>query len=409
MILFVVISVLAALMIDHIASNPRWSLKARADHRDSTIPDGRWVGRLIGIGMVLSFAGLGLLLVDKVVIQQIDFSQGIAIARDLWRREGEFREGISSVFSVLGYLLGFTFMAAAALAHLRWESLRPAIRTFALCGSVFLGLAYSLLTGGRSIILVQLAAFAATGALRVLAGHKFFPGRMLRALSWAIALLGLAIFYSVYVFSERAAAAGIDPSVYSNEMLAFLGGSPTDRFQTLEALPEGLSGVAQFGVIAGAYLTHSFGTFESVMDMMSTPGSASFVFARSLLARLGMSDPVVEEWILSGRFLSLPGVLWYDFGWLGVCVGAALLGILLGLIRPLLHVKRFPATSTSFCVAIIVTCLISPLLLAPDLLAFPLMWVGFLVLGLIACLANIRISWLPAAGVMRVFIREPPH
>ncbi len=406
MTLFVAISLLVALVIDHVTNNPRQAAGVHAYCRDDTDFEGRQAGRLIVVGMILSFAGFGMLLFDKVLIQHIDFSQGIAIARELWRREGEIREGISSVFSLLGYLFGFTFIAAAALAHLRWESLRPAIRAIALLGTALLVLANSLLSGGRSIILLQIAVFVATGVLRMLAGLKVFPGRVLRAIIWSSALLTLAIGYTVYVFSERAAAVGVDPSLYSVEIMAFLGGAPTDRFQALTALPEGLSGVSQFAVIAGAYLTHSFGTFESIMDMVATPGSATFVFFRSLLARLGLGDPIVEGWILSGRFLSLPGVLWYDFGWLGMCVGAALLGVLLGLIRPLTHLTQFPASVTGCCVAIIVTGLISPLLLAPDLLAFPLMLIGFLQLGLIAWLADAQVSWLPSGKVVRVSVQE---
>jgi hypothetical protein len=364
------------------------------------------VHTLIVISLVLSFCGLGFLVVDKVFVQQVDFSQGIAIARELWREEGEARAGVSSIFSVGGYLLAFTFFVPAALTHLWWESLRPLVRRTALVSVALLVFANSLLTGGRSIVLMQIAAFVATGALRALAGRRFFPGRVLAATLYIGTALILAVGYSLYVFSERAAAVGIDPYDYSIGMLAYLGGTPNETFASLDDLPPGISGVLQFGVIAGAYLTHSFGTFESVLDMGTTPGSASLVFARVLLGKLGLIGPIEEEWILTGRFLSMPGALWYDFGWFGLVLGAVLLGILLGAIRAG-FVERgtmFPGTMLGLSIGIIGSALVSPILIGVDMLAFPFMLLGFVIMDVIAWIVGARGEWILKPRAARIVV-----
>lgn len=365
--------------------------------------------RLVLTSMALGMAGFLALVFDKIFVQHIDFTQGIAVARYLWRNEAEARSGgVSSVFSVAGYLFGFTFFVTAALSHLHWEALTPAIRRLALASVVFLVMANSFLTGGRSIILVQLAAVFVTGGIRVMGGRKFFPGKSLRSLAWAAAIGVGAIGYSIYVFSERATANGVDPGTYAVGMLRYLGGEPTEGFNAMDALPDGIAGVAQFFVIAGAYLTHSFGTLESLLTMDSTPGNASFVFARVLLARFGLLESADEQWILTGRFPTLPGALWYDFGWTGILLGGACTGFLLGLVRPILTMR--PAGIViGASIAVVITALLAPLLLAPDLLAFPFMIVGFAIMDGIAYAFGIRCSWLPAGRSYCSYFRRCPE
>ena len=68
-------------------------------------------------------AGVGVLVVScapkRLDPWHAELTQGIAVARYLWRNEAEARAGgVSSLFSVVGYLIGFSFFATAAIAHL---------------------------------------------------------------------------------------------------------------------------------------------------------------------------------------------------------------------------------------------------------------------------------------------------
>ena len=76
----------------------------------------------IWLALGMSILGLLSLCYDRIVLQGIDFTRGIAIARPaatIGRKDRE--EGVSSIFSVFGYLLGFTFFVATSLGHLHWE------------------------------------------------------------------------------------------------------------------------------------------------------------------------------------------------------------------------------------------------------------------------------------------------
>jgi hypothetical protein len=293
MSLWVVLSTLTAYVVHQVCSSrtPLTLNGLMSAGRPLRIPE---LERLIRISLGMATVGFLCLCFDRIVLQGIDFSQGIAVARHLWRASDESRQGVSSIFSVLGYLLGFAFFVATTLAHLHWEMLTRRTR-WSVVGMVALLVALnSLLTGGRSIVLIQLACVVAVGAIRSMQGLKMLPGRGARIWIGASLAMVAAVGYSLYVFSERAAAGNSLPERYVAGMLWYLGGSPTEGFYSLNVLPESVAAIAQFATVAGAYLTHSYGTFESVLEMQSTPGSVSFGFIRDLLAKLGIGTPAEE-------------------------------------------------------------------------------------------------------------------
>jgi hypothetical protein len=352
------------------------------------------ISRIVCIGMILSAAGFASLLFDRIVLQGIDYSQGLAVARELWRQSGEARNQVSSIFSVLGYLIGFSFFCSIALAHLHWEVIGKAVRRIVIYGGIVLVMANSILLGGRSIVLVQLAAIVAIAGIRRTLGLSAFPARGGRVFLIGGAVFLLALAYSIYIFGDRAAAGSTLPSVYSVSALEFLGGEPTDAFYTLDKLPEVLANTAELGTLAGAYLTHSFGTFESILEYSSTPGSVTFVFVRTMLARLGAIPEATEVLTLDGRFLSLPGSLWYDYGWYGFYAGAAVIGVLIGLIPVVLSWRRSGGIALAVAITILLTGLLAPLLMAVDILCVPFMIVGFVLLDLINRALGGGVNWV---------------
>lgn len=344
--------------------------------------------RLIWLSLAMSVIGFLSLCFDRVVLQGIDFSNGIAAARQLWRIAGEGRESVSSIFSVVGYLLGFTFFVSTTLAHLHWENLRKRTRFGVVAIAFLLVAAHSLLTGGRSVVLVQLACIVSVCGLRAILGVKMMPGRGARIwLGGSVAMI-LCVGYSLYVFSARAELGDTLPERYAAGMLGYLGATPTAGFYKLNMMPSSAAATAQFATVAGAYLTHSYGTFESVLAMDMTPGGVSFGFIRDLLSKLGVGEPEPAQWILSGRFLSVPGSLWYDFGWIGFFVGAAVVGVLMGSAPRILMLRNGGGVSLMAVLVILLTAFLAPLVLSIDILSVP-----FLVLGFIQVDAIQRLFW----------------
>lgn len=387
MLLWVGLSLLIAHAI-HSLYHSRHSLTKVA-----LLPAGRPISasdleRMIWLSLALSISGFLSLCFDRVVLQGIDFSNGIAAARQLWRKTGEGRESVSSIFSVLGYLLGFAFFVASTLAHLHWESLRRRTRVGVVVMVFLLVAVNSLITGGRSIVLVQLACIVAVCGIRALLGKTMMPGRGARIWLGASAALVVCVGYSLYVFSARAELGNTLPERYATGMLGYLGGTATPGFYDLNVLPSSVAATTQFATVAGSYLTHSYGTFESVLAMNSTPGNVSFGFIRDLLAKLGLGQASTEEWILSGRFLSVPGSLWYDFGWFGFFAGAAVIGVLLGSVPRILGFRGGGGISLMVVLVILLTAFLAPLVLSIDILSVP-----FLVLGFIQVDAIQRLFW----------------
>jgi hypothetical protein len=357
--------------------------------------------------LALGLVGFACLVIDRVFIQHIDYSEGIAVARELWRKAGEEREGVSSPLSVLGYLFGFSFFVATTVAQLHWEQLRKSDRRAVLAGAILLIAGNSLLTGGRSVVLIQLAAMLAVGTLRKAIGLSFMSGRNVRTIVGAILIMVAALSYSLYVFSERAAIGDTLPAIYAEGMVEHLGGETTDGFGVLERLPLMIGSVGQFGTLAGAYLTHSYGTFESALEFEQKPGNVSFAFLRELLYKSGLLKQDDQGWPLEGRFMPLPGALWYDFGWIGFLLGAVVVGVLVGSAPALASMFSGGIFAIGMSEFALLTGFLAPLLLSMDILSVPFMILGFLQMEVIARIVCGRRYWL-AVG-RHVSIRAVPR
>jgi hypothetical protein len=362
----------------------------------------REVRIVVMASLAIGLIGFACLVIDRVFIQHIDYSQGIAVARELWRKAGEEREGVSSPLSVLGYLFGFSFFVATTIAQLHWEHLRISDRRLVLILASFLIAGNSLLTGGRSIVLIQLAVTAAVGTLRRAIGLSFMPGRPLRIIVGAVVTITVVLSYSLYVFSERAAVGDTLPAIYTEGMVEHLGGQTTDEFGELERLPPIIGSIGQFGTLAGAYLTHSFGTFESALEFEQRSGSVSFAFLRQLLYKAGLLRQGDEGWPLEGRFMPLPGALWYDFGWMGFLLGAAVVGALVGGAPALAGLFGGGIFAIGMSEFALLTGFLAPLLLSMDILSVPFMILGFLQLDVIARFAGGRRYWLAAGRSVNI-------
>lgn len=336
------------------------------------------------IGAALAFSAVGVLgaAYDRVVIQGIDYTQGIGVARHLWLSAGEERDSISSPFSVLGYVFGFTFFAAAALAHLHWEILSTNWRRLVIVGVVISLMANSFLSGNRSTVLLLGIMLLSTAVIRRMQGRKILPGSAFSTLIRVSIVSLVALTYGIYVFSARASAGGLDAFAYVDAFLPFLTAEATPAMRSFEKLPDGVSGASALGVMAGVYVAHSAGALGEVMAGRERPGQGSFAFARLLLSKLGIIREQGQQRLLEGRLLSMPGGIYYDFGFVGMFIAAALLGM--GLVCVGLAVSRHWRGGIALAVtlAVMATVLATPVALSFDMLAFPFMLFGFVLLHL---------------------------
>jgi len=330
----------------------------------------RHIAHWIAWSLLLAIIGLSLQLFDKIFVQGIDYSQGIAAARVQWSALGESRHGqASSLASGSAYLLGSAYFATILLLLHERCALRTGPRLVAWALVILLLISNLMLTGGRSGLLFVFSFVFAMCARRggCLAALVRVPLHWL--ILGSISVLAF-VSYALYVFYARAALSGVTPYQYALDFLPYLGIMPG---QTLEGLdPDSAwSSLLALTVLAASYLTHSFYSMMAILDTPPEGNGILFSHIQSLIAKIGLLTTPDQEWFLSGRFPSLPGALYHQWGVVGVFLGAAALGLISYFVVSW-HSKRpnDPLSLVAFGLmhAILV---LSPLLLAADFLNFP--------------------------------------
>lgn len=331
--------------------------------------------KIIQWGLLASLIGFLLLLYDKIFIQGIDYSQGLASAREQWRIIGEQREGAaSSLFSALGYVLGGTYFLSLALTLSRFVNLGDSRRfLYLLLGGVILGL-HSLITGGRSSILLAIAVIS-FGFFS--SKHDRFPPLFNRihfkTFIWAFS--AIIFSYVVYVFYSRAATTETGISEYSLDFLEHLGLQPYAWFVDV-CKSSTIGGMLAVLNLTSSYLTHSLATTAAIVQYSGWE-SDGVIFSHliSLSSKLGLSEPPMD-WFLAGRAPSLPGALYLQFGLMGMLFGAFLLGTLSSIFEALLFCRPDSLVLFFICTIIESILITSPFLFVGDLLFFPFMVIG---------------------------------
>lgn len=340
---------------------------------------------VIVVALGLSVLGTLALAFDKIVVQGIDYSAGLAIAREQWREAGEMRGNeVSSPASAIGYLLSSCYIVAIvqltrAKDAARWKNV--------VCAGVaaVLALANTILTGGRSTLILTLLFFIAA---RLLAGGAVPRQDRQRAPRKSLWLTLLLVFlggvYFLFIFMQRADAAGISVAAYSAGVLADLGLQPNEWLSNFN--PDSIVGaLINLLVTATAYFTHSFATTVSIVDFGPSHNAATVVFvtAAGLAAKLQLIDPIDTEWFLAGAFPSLPGALYLQGGWFLLGLASAVLGMLTSLAQS--WYRAAPTTlSFGMLTAFFCVLLASPILFVADVMMFPFVISQFGLIYLIA-------------------------
>lgn len=343
---------------------------------------------LIKLAMGASVVGFIFLIYDKIYIQGIDYSNGVAIAREQWRQLGDDRAGqASSVFSVLGYMFGSAYYVAAVLVITQVKIIGTAQRVSILLFCFLMVMANSVIAGGRSSVLLLAVFIIGSMASRSeLNMRMLLGGRMLR---WILLhAAGLAAGYTIFVFYQRADAGELNGAEYVLDFLPFLGLELAAWFRSL--LDDGmLSSLSAMLVLAASYLTHSFATTAAIMDGSTEDKTIIFVHAVNLLSKLGLANQPSDEWFLSGRLPSFPGALWHQFGVIGFVMGSLLLGATGAIAKAWTALRPNRLLPLGVFVMTYVVLILTPILFAGDFLSFPFVLAAFVLLTVVEVFLNI--------------------
>jgi hypothetical protein len=335
---------------------------------------------LVKVGLFMSMVGLGCLLYDKIYIQGIDYSSGLAVAREQWRILGEEREGrASSMWSVLGYALSCGYYVAAVLAVSQPDRFDGRKR-LAVIGTAFLfALCNSVITGGRSnLILIVAVTYAALSARSGLKLGRVFDNRKQRYVLAALSLL--AGIYAVYVFYARAKASDEIVFSYVEGFLPYMGLAFDDWYKEAAHL---LGAPGHMTVLVVGYLTHSFATTAAILDVDQEDKIIIFSNVAGILYKFGVIGRPDGDWFLAGRFPSVPGALWHQFGPIGYVVFSFALGVSGAWASMWTRARPAGLIPMAAYVLVAATLFLTPFTFAPDFMSFSSVAVAFCILAIV--------------------------
>ena len=347
---------------------------------------------LVRSGILLSTLGIVFLLYDKIFIQKIDYLQGLAVARQEWRVLGEERSSAaSSLYSAIGYLLGGAYFVSFSLLLSRYLILNDRERVAYLLICVFLVFFNSAITGGRSSILLAIifGCFGYFTKNNIRHQRSLFKNESF--MKYFKFFLFFGAFYSVYIFYERALAGEQVIGAYGITFLEYLGLAPNDWFAHV-AYETDWGAIASLLNLAISYLTHSLATTAAIVGSSNQYGDAMFVNFMQIGAKFGIL-PQPSDWFMAGRFSSLPGALYFQYGMAGLLIGAAGLGIVTGRLAGIFNADPSRMFVFFLCSISELILLMSPFLFAAEFLFFPSILVGGL---LIIFLSKFRAFFEPS-------------
>lgn len=336
---------------------------------------------LVWLGIGLSALGFALLIYDRIFIQKIDFSQGLAYARAQWTDLGSGRNTPSSIFSVAGYLLGSTYFVSLVMGLTRMH-LMTRRQLAAVLGMVFLlAMINSAIAGGRTTLLLLVAFVVCALVLRAPGSvRERLSGRMFRRGSYALAIV--MFIYVTYITLDRARNSDISIEAYLVGAVGYL--QLELRSWYVEHLRNSsFSELTAPVVYIGAYLTHSYAILCEIVNGPQEDKVLIFGHALGLLSKLGLVAPPDGNWFLGGRFPSLPGALWHQFGPAGLVAGSAVLGAISAIAVQCYRAAPDFVLFQGFQICCGTILILSPLLFAADLMVFPFIVVGFVVIAAI--------------------------
>lgn len=252
--------------------------------------------------------GVVFIIIDRVFYQGIDYSYGIASAREQWREVSQARMGVSSFFSVFGNLLYSMVFLGLASAIIFWEEVRFNRLSIVIVFSSIV--TYALLTGGRTSMVVMLAVVASSVSMRHLAARKsFLPSGFYKYIFW---LIIVSIFVAYIVFFYRIERSGVGGFIYVESLATRLLGV---RENTKEFF---FNNAAINAVLV--YLAHVKWVAVEISATIDTVGIASFneiltVFSTKIPALSNYQ--VFIDWKYDGLWAPFLSLLIYDFGLYG--------------------------------------------------------------------------------------------
>lgn len=277
-------------------------------------------GGFYSSALSLSVVYIALVVVDKVLIEGV-LSVGVTEARYAAMVEGPK----ASVFGALHYFLAGSPAILACLLLSR-RGIGEQVNIFGWC-VVLIGFGAYFLSGGRNSFVISSVFVLFYFALERLRFYRMAGGQKITIPWWLKFCSFLGCCYVVYLFVERAEIRGMDMAGAINSL--------SENYGVEVYAPSWLSGFLLQVYYCLAYLvfylTHAPTYVSQYMVADYSPmlmGGYGFSFIYRTFDVLAGTQFVVDAFsslLIAGVYLSLPGTLYVDFGWVGVALAGTIL------------------------------------------------------------------------------------
>lgn len=281
---------------------------------------------LIRFFMILSFLSIIFFLYDRIFIQGIDFSQGLAYARESWAKIGSQRVGVSSFWSVFANIFVLSYFPVFILIGLQAEKYRKKKLSFIVFFSYGISLLHASINGGRTPLIFFLISLISVVLCRFLIGRSWTFGVGKFKFILGVFFIFISSFlYANSIFISRANSNNVDTSSYVETFLPYLGGELTTHKleESSGENGESLYGQLHSVILTGAYFTHGLWKTNSLLPYKSSCYESLRSFS-SLFERAGLVKS--KQCLLDGFMSPLPTVIWFDFGFLFLGGASILIG-----------------------------------------------------------------------------------
>lgn len=337
---------------------------------------------VISVGITLSIIGIACLLTDKINLGII-YTKDICSARYQMVDLAQGRTGVRSIYSFFGNLLSPSFFVPMVVI-ITQNVTRKLFYMTAICAFTCL-LVFSFIASSRTPVMLFGAFSLASICIRLWSGRRL-PKLVGKDIFFIAGMIFIAALFVGQVFACRAHNSHLTTTQYEEKFANFLGadidGIDTGSVGTKDSTRRKIKGVV--GVTA-LYFVHSAYIFTGILALEERPGHALFVYGQNLLKKIGLvRDEGDETWFFAGKFPSLPGGLYYDYGAAGLIIGAAILGLLTGFAGRLWTKYPTNIVLMGITTSLYVVMFLSPLMFAGDVMTFPFICFAFLSIPAIA-------------------------
>ncbi|MGV8155097.1 MAG: O-antigen polymerase [Alkaliphilus sp.] len=317
-----------------------------------------------------SIIGFFMILYDRVFIRGLDFSLGLRNARYQWlaSQGGSLPSIIGNVIVPFGYVSIFFLIV-------HFDNISKKNKGLLVVSSIISIFGFAALNAGRSNILLAVIFILISVLISNISFAKLFEIKLKSTKKW---LLGILILGYISMITISSATMGnIDLKTLTQLSIESLHGKTTVNFDNIC----GSNGFIFLIIHSVSYLYHGQWTSQAVHFLSNNSGHYTFNVFSIYLYRLGIIDEPLARAYFSelGIFMSLPGGLYYDFGFWGVFVFSAILGVLLGIVMLILNFN----TSIDGIKLAFVFYVLFILILSPIIPAFGFTYLNFIVFSLV--------------------------